>query len=239
MKQEHINEIKAIIILALGMILLASFISFVPEDLPWYTSVPNSPTQNLIRITGAYIAGVMFFVFGYSAYALVVLLFFWSWNKFLSREIVFNWYKLISFIVLLCVLSSLFSMNGSQISSDRFQRAGLIGFFISDFLVEYIGWMGSYIILITLGVLAFILSGEFLLTPFFAKVIDLVISYKGNFLENISALKQKVPNIKPKINLGNVLKSKLKSQEVEEDDEYEYEYEYVDAPKKPIIKLTK
>lgn len=51
MKQEHLSEIKAIIILSLGMILLASLVSFVPEDLPWYTSHPNVPAHNLVRIT--------------------------------------------------------------------------------------------------------------------------------------------------------------------------------------------
>ena len=78
MKQEHINEIKAIIILAVAAILLASLVSFVPEDLPWYVSQPNIPAKNLIRGTGAYVAGSLFFVFGYSAYFMVVFLFFWS-----------------------------------------------------------------------------------------------------------------------------------------------------------------
>ncbi|VAW14071.1 hypothetical protein MNBD_BACTEROID05-881 [hydrothermal vent metagenome] len=95
MKEEHINEIKAIIILAFGMIFLASLISFVPDDLPWYTSNPNVPTQNLIRITGAYLSGTLFFVFGYSSYFLVVFLFFWAWNKFTSQEISFTVSKLI------------------------------------------------------------------------------------------------------------------------------------------------
>jgi len=76
MKQEHISEIKAIIVLAIGMILLASLVSFVPSDLPWYTSHPNVPVQNVIRITGAYVAGSLFFLIGYSAYFLVLYLFF-------------------------------------------------------------------------------------------------------------------------------------------------------------------
>ena len=84
MKEEHINEIKAIIVLALGMIFLASLVSFVPEDLPWYTSHPNVPAKNLIRVTGAYLAGSFLFVFGQSSYFLVVFLFFWSWNSYWS-----------------------------------------------------------------------------------------------------------------------------------------------------------
>ena len=80
MKREHIaNEITGIVILATALILFASLISFVPEDLSWYTSSPNVPVKNLIRVTGAYSAGALFFLIGYSAYAIVVFLFFFGW----------------------------------------------------------------------------------------------------------------------------------------------------------------
>ena len=56
MKQEHINEIKAIVILVVGLILLASFISYTPQDLSWRTSTPNVPPHNFIGIVGAYLS---------------------------------------------------------------------------------------------------------------------------------------------------------------------------------------
>jgi S-DNA-T family DNA segregation ATPase FtsK/SpoIIIE len=172
MKQEHLNEIKAIVILAFGMILLASLISFVPEDLPWYTSNPNVPVKNLIRIVGAYVAGTLFFTFGYSVYFLVLFLFSWSWNKFSSRDLKFTIYKFISFLVLCCVLSSLFALTGSQVASAKFQRAGIAGFLISDFLVRYLGVMGAYIVLLTLGAMALLLTGEFLMSPLFLRTLE-------------------------------------------------------------------
>ncbi len=169
MKQEHISEIKAVIILAIGMILLASLISFVPEDLPWYTSHPNIPAHNLIRVTGAYTAGSLLFVFGYSAYLLVVLLFLWSWNKFSLRKLGFSWTKFLSFVVLFCVLSTWIGMTGSPENSLRFHRAGIAGLLLSDFLMKYLGDVGSYIILVTLGTLSVILCGEVLVAPLFLK----------------------------------------------------------------------
>ena len=79
MSEEHINEIKAIIVLAIGMILFASLISYTPQDLPWFTSEPNIPAKNLIRISGAYLAGSILFCCGYSAYSIVIFCLFWSW----------------------------------------------------------------------------------------------------------------------------------------------------------------
>ena len=172
MKRQHIDEIKAIIVLSIGMILLASLLSFVPEDLPWYTSHPNSPAKNLIRIVGAYTAGALLFTFGYSAFFVVLFLVFWSWNKFSSRTLILSFSKLISFAVLFCTLSALFSMTGAQELPMRFARSGMAGLLFSDFLVQYLGKTGSYIILFTLATLTLILIGEFLVSPVLLKSIE-------------------------------------------------------------------
>jgi len=173
MKSQHIiNEIKGVIILALALMLFASLISFTPSDLPWYVSHPNDPAKNLIRVFGAYLAGGLLFVIGYSAYFIAFFLFFWSWNNFSNREVRFSFSKFLCFCVLLIVASALYSMLSGQEYSDRFQRAGLIGLVVSDFLVQYFGQTGSYIILGALATLTSIIIGEFLLFPFVLKAID-------------------------------------------------------------------
>ncbi len=170
MSKQHINEIKGLVVLAVGLILLASLISFVPEDLSWFTSHPNVPAQNLIRIFGAYVAGGLIFVFGYSSYAAVIFLLFWSWNKLASRDLNFTFSKFLSFGVLFCVASALFSMIGPQVNAYRFERSGIIGFIVSDFLVQYFGRTGAFIILVTLGLLTMIIIGEFLISPLLLRV---------------------------------------------------------------------
>ncbi len=188
MKRQHIDEIKAIIVLSIGMILLASLLSFVPEDLPWYTSHPNDPAKNLIRIVGAYTAGALLFTFGYSAFFVVLFLVFWSWNKFSSRTLSLSFSKLISFGVLFCTLSAFFSMTGQQELPARFGRSGMVGLLFSDFLVQYLGRTGSTIILFTLGTLTLILIGEFLVSPVLLKSIEklkeLFLLLKRKFIEH-------------------------------------------------------
>ncbi|MFA5659565.1 MAG: DNA translocase FtsK 4TM domain-containing protein, partial [Oscillospiraceae bacterium] len=173
MKSQHIiNEIKGVIILALALILFASLISFTPADLPWHTSHPNIPAKNLIRGFGAYLAGGLFFVIGYSAYFIAFFLFFWSWNNFLNREIRFSLSKFLCFCILLVVASALYGMLGMQAHSDKFQRAGLMGVIVADFLVQYFGQTGTYIILGALATLTSIIIGEFLVFPFVLKGIE-------------------------------------------------------------------
>ena len=53
MKEKRINEIKGLVFVAIGLILLASLVSFTPFDLSFYTSSPNIPPKNLIRTFGA------------------------------------------------------------------------------------------------------------------------------------------------------------------------------------------
>ncbi len=209
MKEEHINEIQAIVIFALGLMFLFSFLSFVPEDLSWYTSTPNVPAKNLIRITGAYAAGSLFFVFGYSAYALVAFLFFWSWNKFASRQVRFTISKFICFLVLFCVLSSLFSMIGNQTSVARFQRGGIVGLIISDPLVQKTG-VGAYVILIMLGMLALVVTGEVLISPWFLVIVQKMRETAIDFYERIRTRKQTAA-VKPKVNVRPSQPPKAKS----------------------------
>lgn len=172
MKNEHVNEIKAIIILAFGFILLASLISFVESDLPWYTSHPNVPAKNLISTVGAYAAGALRFVFGYSAYSLVVFLLFWGWNKLASRQLQFSIIKFVSFAILLCALSGLFGLFVASTTAQRFGRGGIVGLVLSDFLLQYCGVIGAYIILLTITTLSSIVIGEFLVSPLVFRIHD-------------------------------------------------------------------
>lgn len=176
MKQEHINEIKGILLFAFALILFASLISYVPDDLVWFTSHPNSPVHNLIRGAGAYGAGVLFVVFGYSSYILVMFLLFWSWNIFTSRPMYFSAARNISLAVLLSVLSALFSLMGSGLTSNRFQRGGMIGLVFADFLSRYFG-IGAFIILFALAALCLVVTAEFLVSPLLVRGMRALIAF--------------------------------------------------------------
>ncbi|MBF0331472.1 MAG: DNA translocase FtsK [Candidatus Omnitrophica bacterium] len=176
MRTEHLNEIKGIIILALALILLASLGSFVPDDLIWYTSHPNEPAHNLIRMTGAYTAGTLFFLVGHSAYLIIVFLMFWSWNIFTSRETAFSVARGLSLIVLMSVMSGLFSLTGSPVTANRFQRGGLTGLLFSDFLFKNIGPIGAYIILFALACLCLVVTADFLVSPLIVRATRALIS---------------------------------------------------------------
>ncbi len=227
MKKEHINEIKGIVVLALGLLLFASFISYVPEDLSWFTSTPNTPAHNLVRVVGATIAGVFFFLIGYSSYFLVIFLFFWSWNKFASRDIDFTAAKLVASLVLFVVISSLFSMGGPQETTLRFGRAGIVGYVVSDFLVHYLGRTGTYIILLTLGALTLVMTGELLVSPLLFRLAaaahEGLVGMKEWITEQRAAMLAQ--RAEPASKSRTASRRGRKQEYVEEDEDEEEEYE--------------
>ncbi len=197
MKYEHVNEIKGIVILALSLIVLAALVSFSPNDLSWYTSRPGLHAQNWIGIAGAYSAGILFFVLGSSAYFLVVIGFFWSWNKFTSREIYFSFPKFLSLIILFIVIGSLMALGFAAHPAQRFSRAGVVGVVFSDFLLRYFSPLGAVIILLMFGALSLVVIGEFMVSPFFVWLFRSALNtVKGVFIKSSS------PENHPKISKG-------------------------------------
>ncbi|OGX37601.1 MAG: hypothetical protein A3C36_04805 [Omnitrophica WOR_2 bacterium RIFCSPHIGHO2_02_FULL_52_10] len=239
MTKEHIDEIKAIIIFAFGIIIFTSLVSFIPDDLSWFTSNPNVPAKNLIRITGAYIAGSLLFLFGYSAYALVMFLFFWSWNKFASRELQFTAAKFLSFIILFCVLSSLLSMTGAQESVLRFQRAGVAGVLIADSLVRGIGVIGAYTILLMLGTGALIIAGEFLVSSLFVGIAERLHITTASLYDKFQARREMDYAVKDKPTIPQAvgepsLREKLKAKVKEEQQDGVAREDYEDERKSQV-----
>ena len=255
MKKELLNEIQGIIVLAIGLILLASLFSFIPDDLSWYSSQPHAPVKNLVGVVGAYAAGSLFFAFGYSAYCLIVFLFFWSWNKFSQQELDFTFPKVFIAFVLFCVVSALLSMAGDGASVARFERGGMIGFVTSNYLVRYLSPTGAYIILLTLGAMTLVLTGEFLVSPLLFKLMDgcrsvLLCGRDGlyEWLEKRKARKITKPQPRFKVNVQQDARPPKNSRAPEpETDEAEEEYEdeepdslgLTTARGKPRIRIAK
>lgn len=221
MKLEHVNEAKGIVIFALSLILLSSLVSFTSSDLSWYTSKPNVPLQNWIGVFGATVAGSFFFLLGMSAYFLVAIGFFWSWNKFTSREIRFNFFKFISLIILFTVASSLLALIGDAAYAQRFDRGGLIGVVVSNFLQSYFSPMGAFIILFAFGALSLVITGEFLVSPFFIWLFRLA----GKSTIGVLVKAKDLPKVAP--TFRSTVKPAIKERKLTSEDEEEGEDEDV------------
>ncbi|MFA5411122.1 MAG: DNA translocase FtsK [Candidatus Omnitrophota bacterium] len=173
MRERRLNEIKAVVIVAAGLIILASLASFTPFDLKFYTSHPNIPPHNLIRTFGAYLAGLVLFLFGWPSYIIPLFMLFQGVRLFRQEELDLRLPRIIGILVLLLSLSSLVGLSIEN-AGIAFSRAGFLGFIISKFVGTYFGRLGGYITLITLSILSFALVTEMLISTFFLRIADKV-----------------------------------------------------------------
>ena len=188
MKERRINEIRGVILVAAALIIFASLISFDYLDLPFYTSHPNIPPKNLIRIFGAYLAGLIIFFFGRPTSFLIPFFIFWlGIRSFEQRMPYLRIPQVIGIPLLLVSISSLFGISIRN-ETSRFLYAGLSGSLIAYILLPRIGLLGGYISFITLGLLGFVLTTEMLISTFYVNAVNRIKS----FARSVFTLRAKV-----------------------------------------------
>jgi len=180
MREKRINEIKGLILFALGLIILASLVSFTPFDLPFYTSHPNIPPHNLIRTFGAYLAGLILFLFGWAGYIIPLFILSLAIKIFKQQPFNLTLWRIIGFFIFLLSLASLVGLSIKN-EGIAFNRAGFLGFIISHAVLSYLGKLGGYIVFTTVALLSFALITEILLSILFLQLIQKIKSYFKNF----------------------------------------------------------
>ncbi len=176
MNSDKKYSISGIILIAFSCIIGLSILSYTHQDLPFMVSHPNDIPQNYINYLGAYIGFGFFFLLGWGAYLVPLLLIFWAIDLLAIRKFVKTYVNIISLIVLFISFSTLCSIF--VYSSEAFvvfQRGGILGVIFSDILLKYLGYVGSIIIGITLIVLSLLLSTEMLLIPFLVSALKYVL----------------------------------------------------------------
>ncbi|MFH0839170.1 MAG: DNA translocase FtsK [Candidatus Omnitrophota bacterium] len=174
MKEEHLQQIYAIILFVLSVLLFLSFISYTPNDLSLYISHPNRPAKNFIGIFGAYIAGGVFFLFGKAAFIIPVLCLIWSLSRFFQTELQKLYIKLIGTVVFVSFTSGFLSLLFFQHPIRRFDAGGYMGFFVSNILLKYFGGTGAYILTVTFIVLSVLISTEFIILPYVNRLLKIL-----------------------------------------------------------------
>lgn len=176
------NEIQAIILFAIAIFILISFLTFDFYSLEQFTSKPASEAKNFAGICGACLGLVFFFIMGLSAYVIPILILSWALARFSGITPQKLYFKIFGTFFLILASSALFSICGGADNSFRFRLGGIIGLVFSDFLVKYLGRFGAILVIIVLFLLSVLLATEFLLIPFLAALgkrsKDLILNLK-------------------------------------------------------------
>ncbi len=200
MKKKYLDEIKAVIIFSLGLFLLISLTSYNPLDLSFNTSTPNKPAENLCGLVGAWIGLSLFFLLGWAAFIVPIIVFIWAVKKFKGDETNLYGLRIFGLVGVFLTFSAILSITGPAADVLRFKRGGFLGVIVGDFLLKYFKITGSYVVLITLGVLFFVLFAEFMVSNLLIKILNFIKNIFSNFNlpEIFKRIKVKRPSLPKK-----------------------------------------
>ena len=161
-KERLKHEIIGILLVAMGIFLFLSLVSYHPMDPSFfsYSSLKVKNIHNWMGIVGAYISGLLFQGFGFPSFLIPFILgvfafsfiFRWEW-KYLSL-------KLAGWAVILLATSSLFGLWSKPLRfyHQDILAGGFIGEILSRNLVRYFNLPGATVLLLMILILSFVLG---------------------------------------------------------------------------------
>ena len=169
------NEIVAILLLALGLLLTLCLVSaaFYPGDPSW-NSAGQSETRNWAGAIGANVAAALFQSVGLAAYLLPCLLLAAAWRRFKTRSFRAPFSRLLGLILLTLAASALLSISNIRpIFDSSVQPGGLVGTLISHGLASGLNTVGTTVLLITVAATGLLLATNFSFIGLYEKLISL------------------------------------------------------------------
>ena len=174
-RNSRLNEIVAISLLAIGLLLTLCLVSaaFYPNDPSW-NSAGQAETRNWAGAIGANVAAFLFQSIGLAAYLLPILLFGAAWRRFKARSIRAPLSRLLGLVVLTLASAALLSISGVQpIFDSSVQPGGLIGTVISRTLASGLNAVGATVLLVAIAATGLLLATNFSFVELYQKLTAL------------------------------------------------------------------
>lgn len=161
-ENRHIKEGWLLILSAIAIFFLISFISYSPLDPGWSRTAQTLKIINITGRLGAWCADLFLYFFGITAYLLPVMILYFCYNVFINKDnknSLLSWFlKLCGFIVTIEFSSALASLlTKFKLINIKLlmpvSLGGVFGDLLSNYLVNHAKFWGAFLILLP-GVLA-------------------------------------------------------------------------------------
>ena len=155
------NEIAAIILVAVAILMLLCLITYHPGDWSFNTST-SQQTQNWIGVVGSVIADFLFQAVGLLAYALPFLILLVAWKCFRAKSLFIAPTRLFGFLLLIFSGSGLLTLFNTY--------GGIVGAFSEQISSSLLGVIGAAVLLIALFLTSLILVTNLSFVSFFESI---------------------------------------------------------------------
>jgi S-DNA-T family DNA segregation ATPase FtsK/SpoIIIE len=167
----RISEFVGVALFALALIWLISLVTHDPTDPVWFfTTDAAHPPANFVGRVGAFLSELSFQLFGYAAYLVPGVIAVAGWHYFWCQRPDAAYTKLTGVTLLFACASAFLSLvfGGTEVAGKTFYAGGSIGRGVGALMSDYLNRTGSLIVLLTLMMLAIILSTQFSFGRMFA-----------------------------------------------------------------------
>jgi S-DNA-T family DNA segregation ATPase FtsK/SpoIIIE len=137
--------------------------SYTPNDPAWFFYAgPPKQAANFAGAFGAFVAESSFQLLGYASFLIPLVLIVAGWHYFWCRTLPAGYTKAIGAVVLLCCVAALLGLAiGDRAAADTAVPAGgHLGAVLADLAIRYLNRVGGAVVILSLGLLGFILTTQ-------------------------------------------------------------------------------
>jgi S-DNA-T family DNA segregation ATPase FtsK/SpoIIIE len=179
------NEIIAIALFALGLMLTLCLVFFNPND-PSLNSAGQDDTRNLVGPVGAYVSDAMLQTVGLASYLLPLLLFLAAWRRFRTRRIHAPLSRIVGLLMLLVSASAILALSHMPLLFDGgISAGGFIGTFVASNLSSALNGVGALVLLLALAATGLLLATNFSFARAYERAVE-AFGHPSTFLDSLS-----------------------------------------------------
>src|ERR1044071_1973800 len=168
------NEIVAIGLVALALLLGLCLASYNPNDPSW-NAAGETVARNWVGVVGANVAAALFQSIGLAGYLLPFLIIAAAWRRFRSRRINAPISRLAGLIMLVLASAALLSLaNIKPFFDGSFNAGGLVGALIGRALVSGLNTIGAVILLTAVTATGLLLATNFSFANFYESFLSVI-----------------------------------------------------------------
>jgi len=173
-RNTRINEIIAIGLVALALLLGLCLASYNPNDPSW-NAAGETAARNWVGVVGANVAAALFQSIGLAGYLLPFLIIAAAWRRFRSRRINAPISRLSGLLMLVLASAALLSLaNIKPFFDGSFNAGGLVGALIARALVSGLNTVGATILLAAVAATGLLLATNFSFANFYENFASLI-----------------------------------------------------------------
>jgi S-DNA-T family DNA segregation ATPase FtsK/SpoIIIE len=156
----RLNEVMGLLLLATGLVLLLSLISYHTQDPSWDTASSTHPL-NLVGYPGSYLSDLFFQTFGATAFLFPLLTFVLAWKWIRSEEIQAGAVKIIGSVLLTLSASAALSFAPVRLFGGYIAIGGTLGLILASYLVDSLNLAGALLFTATTVIVSLYLVSTF------------------------------------------------------------------------------